>query len=196
MAQLRHGTFKKILRISVLVCHYNARALKHSFSTNRKAFEVVRAFGDGEIDGMTTVWTPGMEEWKAMSDVTELKEILAHAIDDEEEDGSAGGEEEIGQKGDEGYDPATMMYLGPDSEDELAMPHLDEDARKGLLSKRVTERGGKEMEEVRSFTGDNGLNYRWSEEEQNWVVGGKGDDDEGDQEDSGGETDNNSNNKM
>ncbi len=161
--------------------------------TNRKASEVVRAFSDGQIDGMTKVWTPGMEEWKAMSDVSELKEFLAHAVDDEE-DGSAG-EEEIGQRGgEEVYDPAIMTYIGPDAEDEYAIPHIDEDARRGLLSKRVTERGEKEVKEVRSFTGDHGINYIWSEEEQNWAVGGKGDN-EGEEEDPE-ETEKKNNNNM
>ncbi len=159
-----------------------------------KASEVVRAFSDGQIDGMTKVWTPGMEEWKAMSDIPELKEFLAHAVDDEE-NGSVEEEEEIGQRREEVYDPAVMTYVGPDvANDEFTIPHIDEDARRGLLSKRVKERGEKEVNEARSFTGDHGINYKWSEEEQNWVVGGKGDD-EGEEEEPE-ETENNDNNMM
>ncbi len=108
-----------------------------------------------------------------MSDVSELKEFLAHAVDDDEDGGSTREEEE-----EEVYDPTTMTYIGYDAEDEYAIPRFDEDARRGLLSKRVTESGEKkEVKEVRSFTGDHGINYKWCEEKQDWVVGGKGDND-------------------
>ncbi len=159
-----------------------------------KASEIVRAFSDGHIDGMTKVWTPGFEEWKAMGDISELKEFLAHAVNDEES-GSAEAEEEIGQRHEEVYDPSVMTYVQPDTaDDEHAIPRIDDDVRRGLNSKRVKERGEKEVDEVRSFTGDHGINYKWCEKEQDWVVGGKGDG-EGEEE-STKDTENNSSNIM
>ena len=46
--------------------------------------DLVALFLDGEIDGLTVVWTSSMTEWKPISEVPSLKEFLHEANEDQE----------------------------------------------------------------------------------------------------------------
>jgi hypothetical protein len=108
-----------------------------------------KAFREGDIDGLTKVWTQGMADWQSLSEVVGLRQVVQmEAAEGEGLD----------------YSTAAMVF----SVDE--QPILDEAAKTALSrSKSKPKEGAK-----RSFTADDGTNYRWSNDINDWIPGGDG----------------------
>jgi hypothetical protein len=113
---------------------------------------------EGDIDGLTLVYTTGMAEWKKASDVDELREELRKI---NEQEAAMEAAMNASSANDLNTNSIGNQIFVPDADDEV------QQAAKAYFQKS----------KPKNFVADDGTKYKWDEEEQDWVV-----DDEASQE--------------
>jgi HIV Tat-specific factor 1 len=106
---------------------------------------------EGEVDGMTTVWKEGMDAWKPLTDVPELKQAIREANAELEGDDSVS-------------EPAFT------DEQQMAVESDDESAR---IQQHFSKEGASEGEDgvkdkEKFFTSDDGTPYVWDDATDGW----------------------------
>ncbi|KAG5191670.1 hypothetical protein JKP88DRAFT_271269 [Tribonema minus] len=151
------------------------------------AKELIKAFQEGALDGMTLVWAVNMTDWLPMAELPGLKELLMSAEEEENENGDSAQPESASAAQQQGVQAPQPAVAGVDANamvfafEPEEQPALDAEASEALAKARKA-RG---EEGKKSFVTDAGVRYVWDAEENDWVEAGS--EDEGDEEGEEGE---------
>lgn len=105
---------------------------------------------EGEIDGLTYVYSGDLAVWKKIAEVAELKDAIQKATEEEE------AREAALKSAESSAIPIENQIFNPDMAD----------ASKQIMFE-PTEVGQKDAK--RAFIADDGSRYRWDDDEQDWV---------------------------
>jgi RNA recognition motif-containing protein len=115
---------------------------------------IMHKLHEGQIDGLTLVYSSAIGEWKKMSEVDSLKEAISKVAKEEE------------------AAEAAAKVLAEQSDQSQQVYFFDEEAgMQAMLPPKSVNLDGKTSSTgvKKSFTADNGVHYQWDDAENDWV---------------------------
>jgi hypothetical protein len=119
---------------------------------------IVHKLQAGEIDGLTMMFTSGMQQWAKLSEIPEMKRVAQEIAEEESR-----AVDVLSAIGTDDQTFSSDMY----KDDVIPLPHTG-----GPLANHV----------VKEFVNDDGIRHVWDTELDDWVVAEAGDDSANDEE--------------
>jgi hypothetical protein len=131
---------------------------------------LVHKLKEGELDGLSLVYGGKYPEWKKISEILELREIMQKIAEEEEALEQARANDDHQQQQQDAELLAQQTYVP--LEDDIIQPAYDKNAMaKGKINSNATVGETAEASTApKYFEDDNGNKYKWDNDEQDWVM--------------------------